>query len=103
MPIVSFQIIAPALMAFERELLESVFTPSRATTDPNGAYPVRCVATWIDDLNQIQTGPVRWGMRGNIHPGARDSVSASPFTGAWSMVPLDRIVRVRSVSEVSNG
>lgn len=94
MPIVSHTIKVHPLSDVEIRILDRAFTEARSERMVEATV---CVITWIDVDNFVQSGRVRWGTRGNFQPGARDSVSASPFPGAWSNVPVERIISVRQL------
>ncbi len=54
-------------------------------------------AVWFNmNENRIEHGRVRWGHRKNwiTNEGREDTLSCSPFPGAWTDVPISRIIRV---------
>jgi hypothetical protein len=59
-----------------------------------GTY--KAMIAWIKD-GRLEFGPCRWAYKNNYHTndGKFDSWSASPFPGAWSIIPITQIVRVR--------
>ena len=65
------------------------------------AYPEVAYIVWIED-GKIEFGPCRWGYRSNYitDTGNYASWSVSPFPGAWTMVPITRIVRVRRINAI---
>lgn len=66
------------------------------------AYPTMAYIVWLEGT-EIVMGPVRWGHKNNyMHSdGNKEStLSASPFPGAWSMVPISKIVRVRHIHAI---
>lgn len=59
-------------------------------------YPTVAYAVWKNANDEIEFGRVRWGHRNNYHTneGVFDSLSCTPFPGAWSDVPVNRIIRI---------
>jgi len=62
------------------------------------ADPTVAIITWVEN-GRIETGRCRWANRNNIitKEGRYDSWSVSPFPGAWIMITLSQIMRVRHV------
>jgi hypothetical protein len=86
------------LNSFELKVLETIQLKmikgfkQNEMSDPTVAYVV-----WKGKDGAIEMGPCRQAYRNNIHRNGEnfDSWSVSPFPGAWIMVPLSDIIRVR--------
>jgi hypothetical protein len=91
--------VTPKLDNLELDILERIQEGKiKGRKDPRYpmADPIVGYIVWVNE-GRIEMGPVRYGYRKNIHTneGTFDSWSASPFPGAWTMVPMSKIIRVR--------
>lgn len=95
------EIVVGKLSDLELEILNDILQGKiEGTKKHEMAHPTVAHIAWVNSKGMIEMGPVRWGHHGNYHTneGTFDSWDASPFPGAWTMVPLNRIVRVRHVN-----
>jgi hypothetical protein len=86
------------LAAFEKELISDIVDRNIEFVKSDDSYPTVAYAVWIDTDSNIEFGRVRWGYKNNIHSAdgtTEDSISASPFPGAWSVVPVSKVIRIR--------
>lgn len=90
------KILDGTIVVTPQEIARTHWMTKEVTSAPE-AYPTKAFIVWCDEDGTIQFGKVRWAHRQNIirADGSRhDSWSATPFPGAWTDVPRDRIVRV---------
>lgn len=95
------EIVVGKLSLLELEILNDILDGKiEGVKKHEMAYPTVAHIAWVSEKGIIEIGPVRWGHRNNYHTneGAFNSFDASPFPGAWTMVPTNRIVRVRHVN-----
>jgi hypothetical protein len=95
-------LIRSTLSRLEIEILEKILNGEIEGTKKNDMdYPTVAYIVWIDN-GEVNMGPVRWAHQNNYHTneGVFNSWSASPFPGAWAMVPISKIVRVRHVNAI---
>lgn len=95
-------LIKSTLGTLEMEILEKILNNEIEGIKKNELdYPTVAYIVWIEN-GRVEMGPVRWGYKYNYHTneGTFNSWSASPFPGAWAMVPISKIVRVRHVNAI---
>lgn len=95
--------IQTELSHLEIEILESILAGTIEGTKKNEMdYPTVAYVVWIGEDNRIEMGPCRWGHRNNYHTnnGVESSWSVSPFPGAWAMIPITKIIRVRHINAI---
>lgn len=91
--------ITVKLGALELEILEQILNKEiEGIKKHDMDYPTVAYIVWIEN-GRVEMGPVRWGHKNNYHTneGTYHSWSASPFPGAWSAIPIFKIVRVRHI------
>ena len=91
---------ARPLSDYEKRIIEDIISQKNTGGIlKENDYPTVAYAVWeSEDGTDIDFGPVRWGNRNNIirNEGPNmDSLSCSPFPGAWAMIPIDKIIRIR--------
>ncbi len=89
------------LSNLEKKIIEDILSQKNTGKIlKENAYPTVAYAVWQAEngSDDIDFGPVRWGNRNNIirEDGSQlDSLSCSPFPGAWAMIPVDKIIHIR--------
>jgi hypothetical protein len=92
-------LIKTDLSPLELKIIDDILNNKiEGTKETAMSYPTVAHIVWVEN-GQVEFGRVRWGYRGNYitNDGTYDSLSASPFPGAWAMVPIFKIVRVSHV------
>jgi UPF0288 family protein (methanogenesis marker protein 3) len=95
-------LIKTALSRLELEILDEILENKiEGVKKHEMDYPTVAYIVWIDN-GEVNMGPVRWAHKNNYHTneGTFNSWSASPFPGAWTAVPISKIVRVRHINAI---